>query len=223
MVDYFQHFTTHISKLRKPLLNPNYSLIPSGKLFIPNSVSHNTILPNVLVLHPRANDFVPTQENSSVSDFISNYNILVILVFLFQLINYLHFQVFLWYRSSSVIFILSILVLSFLDITGSGKHYADEVAPKERIRKQKFDNPSKLIIGHLNNNSIRNKFECLREIIDNNIDILLISETEWKDTFPIGQFAMNSFRTAFRGVTSYHIYTGIYTQQRAHGHFRIHI
>ena len=45
-------------------------------------------------------------------------------------------------------------------------------------------NPFRVIIGHININSIRNKFEPLVGIINNNLDILLISETKTDDTFP---------------------------------------
>ena len=45
-------------------------------------------------------------------------------------------------------------------------------------------NPNGIIIAHLNINPIRNKFEILREVLGNKIDILLISETKLGDTFP---------------------------------------
>ena len=54
------------------------------------------------------------------------------------------------------------------------------------------------MIGHLNINSIRYKFECLEDIIINNVDILLISETKLNDIFPNGQSLMNSFHPPFR-------------------------
>ena len=93
------------------------------------------------------------------------------------------------------ILILIFLVRSILNITGMQN--GDEFAPKNLIRKLKFDNPNKLIIGHLNINSIRYKFECLCDI-DNNIDIPLISETKLNDTFPNGQFIMNGFHPLLR-------------------------
>ena len=40
-----------------------------------------------------------------------------------------------------------------------------------------------IIIAHLNINSIRNKFDMLKEIIGNTIDILLMSETKLDNTF----------------------------------------
>ena len=39
-------------------------------------------------------------------------------------------------------------------------------------------NPSRAIIEHININFIRNKFEPLKKMIKDNIDILLVSETK---------------------------------------------
>ena len=54
-------------------------------------------------------------------------------------------------------------------------------------------NPNRIIIAHLNINSIRNKFEILKEVVGNKIDILLISETKLDDTFPLNQFVLEVF------------------------------
>ena len=92
-----------------------------------------------------------------------------------------------------LVFILFPIFLVCSILKNTGMQYGDELAPKNLTRKLKSDNPNKLIIGHLNINSIRYKFECLCDIIENNIDILLISETKLNDTFPNGQFIMNGF------------------------------
>ena len=42
------------------------------------------------------------------------------------------------------------------------------------------------------------KFEALTYIIDNNIDLLLISETKLDDSFPIAQFQMKDFSVLYR-------------------------
>ena len=47
----------------------------------------------------------------------------------------------------------------------------------------KIQCPEKIIVRHLNINSIRNKFDALYFIIDTNIDILLISEAKLDDSF----------------------------------------
>ena len=57
------------------------------------------------------------------------------------------------------------------------------------------DNLDKLIVAHLNINSIRNKFDYLSEKIRGKKDILLVSETEIDDSFPQGQFVIDGFNT----------------------------
>ena len=57
---------------------------------------------------------------------------------------------------------------------------------------------NKLIIAHLNINSLRNKFDSLSFMIENNVDILLISETKLDDSFPSGQFKICGFSMPYR-------------------------
>ena len=52
----------------------------------------------------------------------------------------------------------------------------------------KIRSPDKLILGHVNVNSIRNKFDSLMYMLDKNVDIFLISETKLDDWFPSAQF-----------------------------------
>ena len=69
---------------------------------------------------------------------------------------------------------------------------------KKGLKKIKIHSPDKLILGHLNINSVRNKFEALTYIIDNNIDLLLISETKLDDSFPTAQFQTRGFSVPYR-------------------------
>ena len=62
----------------------------------------------------------------------------------------------------------------------------------------RIQNANKIIIGHLNINSLRNKFECLKYIIDKSVDIFLISETKLNDTFPDSQFQIDGFLPPYR-------------------------
>ena len=50
----------------------------------------------------------------------------------------------------------------------------------------------------MNINSIRNKFEMLKEVVGNKIDVLLISETKLDDTFPLNQFILEGFTPPYR-------------------------
>ena len=51
----------------------------------------------------------------------------------------------------------------------------------------------KLILDHLNINSIRNKFEALKFTIDHDIDIFFVSESKLVDSFPTAQFLIKAF------------------------------
>ena len=53
-------------------------------------------------------------------------------------------------------------------------------------------------MGHLNIYPVRNKSQALTYIIDNNIDLLLISETKLDDSFPIAKFQMKGFSVPYR-------------------------
>ena len=54
------------------------------------------------------------------------------------------------------------------------------------------------MIGHININSIRNKFEMLSSSIKDNLDILMISETKLDSTFPSNQFTIEGYTTQIR-------------------------
>ena len=50
-----------------------------------------------------------------------------------------------------------------------------EIRELKHLRKE---NSYRVIIGHININSIRNKFESLVKYVGNNLDILMVSETK---------------------------------------------
>ena len=54
------------------------------------------------------------------------------------------------------------------------------------------------IIGHLNINSIHNKFEMLPMSVAQYVDILMLSETKLDSTFPSIQFLINGFSVPHR-------------------------
>ena len=58
----------------------------------------------------------------------------------------------------------------------------------------RIKNVNNVIIGHLNINSLRNKFSPLVELIQGNLDILIIGETKLDDTFPEEQFKINGYK-----------------------------
>ena len=56
------------------------------------------------------------------------------------------------------------------------------------IKKLRFINVNKVIIGNVNINSFPNKFDQLREIMLKYVDVLVITETKLDDTFLTSQF-----------------------------------
>ena len=66
------------------------------------------------------------------------------------------------------------------------------------IKKLKIRNPNKIIIGNLNINLLPNKFEKLKDIVMQHIDILVLTETKLDDTFPTAQFLVNGFSEPYR-------------------------
>ena len=57
-----------------------------------------------------------------------------------------------------------------------------------RLISLKLHNPKKVTVGHLNINSIPNKFDGIMDMTKQNLDIFLISETKIDDSFPEAQF-----------------------------------
>ena len=55
-----------------------------------------------------------------------------------------------------------------------------------------------LIVSYLNINSIRNKFESLKTVVCNNLDIITIAETKLDSTFTTRQFMIDGFIKPFR-------------------------
>ena len=62
------------------------------------------------------------------------------------------------------------------------------------LKTFRFKNPKNLIMGHLNINSLRNKFESIKPIISPNFDIFLVSETKLDESFPNNQFSISGYR-----------------------------
>ena len=53
----------------------------------------------------------------------------------------------------------------------------------------------KIFFGHLNVNSIPNKFVSIQELIKRTFDVFLISETKIDDSFPNAQFKIEGYKT----------------------------
>ena len=79
---------------------------------------------------------------------------------------------------------LNISLQNSLDILESSNIFENDL---NKIKMQRLEHFNTLIVGHLNINSIRNKFEMIAETITN-FDIFLISESQIDSAFPNMQF-----------------------------------
>ena len=68
------------------------------------------------------------------------------------------------------------------------------------LRKQPLEYPKNVIFGHLNINSLRNKFVSISELIKGKIDIFLINEIKLDESFPSNQFAITAWKVSKPGV-----------------------
>ena len=60
--------------------------------------------------------------------------------------------------------------------------------PIDSIRKLKLSKPHRIILGHLNVNSLRNKFKSVVDVIQGTLGSFLLSETKIDESFPDKQF-----------------------------------
>ena len=66
------------------------------------------------------------------------------------------------------------------------------------LKVMEENSPNKIIVGHLNINSLWNKFEALQFIINRNLDIILLSGDKPDNSFPSAQFTLKHFGILYR-------------------------
>ena len=69
---------------------------------------------------------------------------------------------------------------------------------KKVLGSLRRSNLNRIILAHLNINSIPNKFNPLAEGVSGNADIIMISETKIDETFPARQFYIDGYTPPYR-------------------------
>ena len=73
------------------------------------------------------------------------------------------------------------------------------IDPDKILKEIRGKNAERLIKGHINiNNSLHNKFEPLKALLQHNVDIFVISETKIDVSFPSNQFKIEGYYSPFR-------------------------
>ena len=66
------------------------------------------------------------------------------------------------------------------------------------LHRVRIENPLRIIFGQIKIHSIKNKFDLLMNIVNNEIDVLMILETKIDNNFPISRFTMTGYSIPFR-------------------------
>ena len=66
------------------------------------------------------------------------------------------------------------------------------------LKSLRIHNHSNIILSYLNVNSIRNKFDDLELMVNENLDILCIAETKIDQSFPTTQFLLPGYHKPYR-------------------------
>jgi hypothetical protein len=74
----------------------------------------------------------------------------------------------------------------------------NDMGPKEMMECLKTKHRERPIIAHLNINFLDPKFEPLKDMIKDNVDILLISETKLDESYPEGRFFIEGYKEPIR-------------------------
>ena len=65
------------------------------------------------------------------------------------------------------------------------------------MKDLRLKNCNKIILGHLNINSIANKLDQSDSLVDRNIDVLVITETKLDESYPTAQLLIKGYFKAF--------------------------
>ena len=69
---------------------------------------------------------------------------------------------------------------------------------KTKLKDIRIANWNRIVISHININSIRNKFELLAEAVMGNVNVLMVAETKNDKSFPTSQFILPGFTSPYR-------------------------
>ena len=70
--------------------------------------------------------------------------------------------------------------------------------PSKTLDQSRSKNLSRPIIGHININFLESKFEALKSLIKDTLDIFVVTETKIDESYPTSQFKIEGFGSPFR-------------------------
>ena len=99
-----------------------------------------------------------------------------------------------------IIVTLFIYACTFMNVEAESndQDHDESDQPQNILQSLRLKNIDRIILGHININSIRHKIGLLGDMIHDRIDILLISETKIDKSFPNEQFRLKGFGDPYR-------------------------
>ena len=84
------------------------------------------------------------------------------------------------------------------------------------LKSLRIRNLNKIVVGHLNINSIRNKFDFLAHQVQGNIHIITIPETKLDESIPPSQFLLDGYSVPFRSREEEMVVVFYYLSERTY-------
>ena len=110
------------------------------------------------------------------------------------------------YNAISSINLNGVCGLDEMNLVGDSSNLSEDTPenPNSIINGIKGKRADRLVLAHLNINFIYQKFEALKSLVQNKIDVLMISETKIDESFPSHEFEIEGFSTPFRLDRNFH-------------------
>ena len=167
---------------------PNiYALNPNAKPFIP--YTHRTF-----DIHTSCvSESPPSRTTRSQCEEGSNIHIHTDIVF-----HDNDSLIFLYFSLFCIVLTISCYVNSIQTNINIDMSVDNEWCILEALHSMRLKNPKKVTMGHLNINSLPNKFDGIMDLVATNLDVFLISETKIDNSFPEAQFLYDGYSKPHR-------------------------
>ena len=75
---------------------------------------------------------------------------------------------------------------------------ASSSSKQDILQNLRTKNVDRIVIGNLNVNSIVSKFDELKILVKDKVDILILTETKLDESFPAAQFNIEGYKSPYR-------------------------
>ena len=155
---------------------------------------------NTYSLNPRAEPFVPSQNKKEIANISDSSNMISkdLLSFHYDMPYTIICKLFSMMFINLMISALLMMTLCNVFSDNANDTILFTQTLLSLISGLKLANPNRVVIGHININSLRNKFDDLKFLFQGNVDIMVITATKLDDSFPSSQFCIDGYSKPLR-------------------------